>query len=992
MPRAPSETGSGTTAETTLNSRVAETLRRFGLDAEAEQSNVFDPSGRKHRVDALVELEGECVAIEAEFAPARSVKQDALSRLPVSHRLTWRGSPITRAFTLVYPSAWQRQASSASEEEVRACKTLKFRQVTRTNGSLQWSGTQTGSVNDLADLLLSFWTRSRNAATIDQIVNLAADAVDAAATVLREDPYIQQPHDDSDPAATSALVWLNALLFQELLAANLPPQNMPAGHQGKSVPVPRANASVQGTLAEWQFILSINWHPIFVLAQDSLSRISTARAGAALSGLRSCAKIIAQNQAIQRHDIAGRIFHRLLNSRKFLATNYTTIPAAVMLSGLAFGSANGPLSGKPLDDEAALANSLRIVDPACGSGTLLMAALQDVLQACRTAKTTPGPPNLKPILEESLWGYDVVPGAEHLTNTTLSMAATSEVLSGIHIYTMSHDMDKTHSSGRARLGSLDFLKHAPNRDSTTQVSLFPHAGAASRRDMSGEEDIEVHLPEAVDLFISNPPFTRAGGPGSDENTSWNPLFGSVLSATDAGDMQKAMRKTLTGTIGSLYAGLGSAFMALIDQEIHEGKMLAVVLPLTAVTGSRWRTVREALLNRYRIEWVIASHDTRNRTKTKNLPGRRMVSFSESTRIAETLIVAIRNDERQSEEERKRMLHEHRVKFVNLRYNPDDPTDAIALTRALLNHTAGNPVTGETDMLCSDIDYQHPNGTWGEIVSVPQSQLPPEAWPQVAFTQCQLTEAAVLLQSQSKIGQLAVPVAQLDDIADLGPYHMQIKGKRGLFNCRDGAPSPAQTPALWHHTSDDLTTLTVEPNAVLTRRRGLKTEQDQMLARVGRLHLASELGHAPQRLAAVVTSREALGVSSWITLLPEQPRPGWEEAMCLWLNSTPGMLLRIMHANRPYLGRSRVPHELARTMPVLDVSKLTAAQLTAARQVFDSLKGSTLQGFAHIDTDPARRVLNSRLITEVLDGGTKDTDHVDGLTAALATEPTMTTRH
>ena len=76
---------------------------------------------------------------------------------------------------------------------------------------------------------------------------------------------------------------------------------------------------------------------------------------------------MAQNQAIRRHDIAGRIFHRLLNSRKFLATNYTTIPAAAMLAGLAFGSPVGPLSGKPADDEEALATSLRIVDPACGS-------------------------------------------------------------------------------------------------------------------------------------------------------------------------------------------------------------------------------------------------------------------------------------------------------------------------------------------------------------------------------------------------------------------------------------------------------------------------------------------------------------------------------------------------------------------------------------------------------------------------------------------------
>ena len=549
------------------------------------------------------------------------------------------------------------------------------------------------------------------------IYSEAPHAIDAAAATLRNDPYLNLPHDDSDPAATCALVWLNALLFQQLLAANLLPANMPAPHRNTAIPVPQANASVDDTLKDWNLILSINWYPIFELARKSLTQISKSRADQALSGLSACASHMAQNQAIRRHDIAGRIFHRLLNSRKFLATNYTTIPAAAMLAGLAFGSPNGPLAGKPADDEEALATSLRIVDAACGSGTLLMAALQEVAKACRAARSMQGSPNLKPVLEQSLWGYDVVPGAQHLTNTTLSMAETSQVLSGIHIYVMPHDVDKTTGKHKARLGSLDFLKSAPNHKSTKAVQLFPQAGAASRTMMTGEADTGVHLPEVVDLFIFNPPFTRAGGPGDAAHTAWNPLFGSVLSKADSKKMTTALRKTLTSTMGSLYAGLGSAFMALIDQEIKEGKMLAVVLPLTAVTGSRWQPVREGLLDGYVIEWVIVSHDPRNRTKKTTLPGRRWVSFSESTRIAETLIVARKAaasaDAARSDDHR--IKDDHRVKFVNLRHNPDDPADAIALTRALLNHKQGKPVTGDTDMLCADIDYQHPTDKWGEII-------------------------------------------------------------------------------------------------------------------------------------------------------------------------------------------------------------------------------------------------------------------------------------
>ena len=67
-------------------------------------------------------------------------------------------------------------------------------------------------------------------------------------------------------------------------------------------------------------------------------------------------------------------------------------------------------------------------------------------------------------------------------------------------------------------------------------------------------------------------------------------------------------------------------------------------------------------------------------------------------------------------------------------------------------------------------------------------------------------------------------------------------------------------------------------------------------------------------------------------------------------------------------------------------------LDAALSLFNEIKHKELQGFAHIDTDPTRQELNSRLVAEVLGGNHNDTARVDDLTNALASEPTMTTRH
>ena len=972
---------SGTTIETAVNLQLAELLRRFGLDAEAEQRNVIDTNNRQHQVDVLVELEDECIAIEAEFSPARSVKTDALSRLPANYPLLWRGQPITRALTLAYPNSWKYQPTSITLPMLETCTTLELQQVMLENGGAVWANTQTVSVRNLADLLLNYWTQSRKIA-VDDIVEQANKAISAAATILANEPYIiqlSQADENSDPAATCALVWLNALLFQALLAANLAPDKMPPQHRQKAIPALQSSATKNSVLLDWEFILEINWVPIFELAHESLERVSPQKARLALEVLRTCANYMSEHKAIKRHDIAGRIFHRLLNNRKFLATNYTTIPAAVILAGLAFGSTNSPLANKPTHDCEALAKQLRIVDPSCGSGTLLMAALQEVLKACR-ANSKLGRPDPKPILEQSIFGYDVVPGAQHLTNTTLSMAETSQTLSGIHIYAMPHDVES--DSSIPRLGSLDFLQQAPNHLSTKAMELFPPVVTATRKRMSGEEEPGVHLPQKVDLFISNPPYTRAGGPGSSTNTEWNPLFGSVLSQNHVKIMQSAITKSLQGTFASMYAGLGSAFMALIDQELREGGMLAVVLPITALTGSRWRAFRRALLDRYTIEWVVTSHDPRHRSKRTGLPGRRWCSFSESTRIAEILLIATRT-------EHKTRIDNNRVKFVNLRHNPDEPSDAIALTRALLNHKSGLPITAETDLWCADIDFQHHSGDkWGEIVSIPQSQLTSAPWQHVAFTDCTLTEAATVLASRPANGE--PPITLLGDIADLGPYHMQIKGKHGLFDCSEAVPKPLQIAGLWHHNHKAIVSLATHANAVLRRRPNLKPEQDKMMTRMSRLHIAGVLGHAPQRLAAVITEQHALGISSWITIKLNVAKVGAEEALCLWLNSTLGMLLRLSHANRPYLGRSGLPHELARTLPVLDVTSLSNAQLGAALEIYQDIKSQRLLGFAHLADDPTRQALNHRLAKEVL--GYKETQYIDQLTRALASDPLMLARN
>ena len=104
------------------------------------------------------------------------------------------------------------------------------------------------------------------------------------------------------------------------------------------------------------------------------------------------------------------------------------------------------------------------------------------------------------------------------------------------------------------------------------------------------------------------------------------------------------------------------------------------------------------------------------------------------------------------------------------------------------------------------------------------------------------------------------------------------------------------------------------------------------------------------------------------------------------------MLRIVHANRPYLGRSGVPHELAATMPVIDIAALTDEQLAAGQSIFDDLHEETLQGFAHISTDPVRQQINRRVVAEVLGGNDETAALVQALSDTLTKEPLLVTRH
>ena len=191
----------------------------------------------------------------------------------------------------------------------------------------------------------------------------------------------------SDEAANmAALVVTNAMVFQERLASADPAIQPTSASRRNGV------FSRLRLLTMWDAILDIDYYPIFSMARDVVSELSDVEAAAVLEECAQTAAQLLGMGAVGRHDLAGRIFNRLIADRKLLAAFYTSIPAATLLAGLALSPARWPRVDW---SDAASLRQLRVVDPACGTGTLLMAAYQQIVQNHATA-FTPSPSTMCP--------------------------------------------------------------------------------------------------------------------------------------------------------------------------------------------------------------------------------------------------------------------------------------------------------------------------------------------------------------------------------------------------------------------------------------------------------------------------------------------------------------------------------------------------------------------------------------------------------------------
>jgi hypothetical protein len=952
------------TTEHTINDALAallrETRRAWRTADVVSSENTGMLVGSNKRPDVLVlESSVSPVVIETEVAPAITVESETIARLGETARVN--GRLILSAIAVRLPERLKKRSGAALQKELAAVDDLEMVLYTGSSpeSHSRWpdSGWLAGGVADLSVLAQS---ATLPPDIIEQAANQLVEGVSEAAGLLGEiaqaHPGSMQEicqelhqHDDEQTRRMASTIMANAFVFQEGLARGPGQLSLVL-----SVEELRGSASLtkSSVLAEWRKILKVNYWPIFDIARRILQVIPASDANLLIQRLTVTADRLVENRLMRSHDLTGAVFQKLIADRKFLAAYYTTPASAALLIGLAI-TAERPLENGQWAS-AEKVKSLRIGDLACGTGTLLSTAYQRIGQLHELAGGDSE--SIHPdMMGNALVGCDVLPAAAHLTASMLSGAHPTVKYKRSCIMTVAFGRV---NSGVA-LGSLDLL------DPQKKLDIVAISAKAAGAEGESEADTWTEIPDATfDVLVMNPPFTRSTGHEAKKIGVPQPMFAAFSSTKEEQKlMAKATKRLTEGTSAHGNAGEASIFLVLADRKVKPSGMLALVMPLSLLSGEAWEESRKMLAKSYSdlVLVSIAGHSDDE------------MSFSADTGMGEALVVG-----------RKMGAASPRATFVILKERPVYPllgATAAREVRRLIESTAlrrledgpvgGTPIHFGQDVVGQAIDAPIPeSGSWNP------SRIADLSLAQAAYQMANNKRIWFPTTQESEAINVSITTAQA--IGKIGPYHADINfstasgGIRGPFNISDVQKNSTPTyPALWKHEASREATLMFDAESEAQPRHPKNPQEKAVIdhkvatiwATASHCHFNQNFRFNSQPTAMQFTPRRSIGGRAWISI--RLTSADQEKALVAWANTTFGLLLHWYHANKQQAGRGNIGRTALQSLPVLNVATLPAKQLRAAAKIFDDLKGERLLPFNELDKDPVRQKLDRRFATEVL---------------------------
>ena len=678
--------------------------------------------------------------------------------------------------------------------------------------------------------------------------------------------------------------------------------------------------------AAWIGIMGRDYVPVFDPAVAVLDALSDSKpVNEAIQHITECANRVADSLSEIGYDHAGPLYHQILGSAQSDGAFYTENSSALMLARLALNEDFADWS----DIEAIKA--LRIIDPACGTGTLLMAALKTVKE--RVVDTMAAGADAvamqrdlhEHMVEHSLCGLDINRHAVQLAACNLTLGAPSVDYQHMNLHTLAYGPDK---NDEVRLGSLEILASSDTDTGFRSMALPTRSlNALDARQVNQSKQFDFPLQD-LDVVIMNPPFT--------DNVKRDRKFDSeakrkmqdrelwVKKEVEEAD-QQAINVINSNSIESFFTPLAER---LISQK---NGTLATVIPTTACLGAAAKYKRTFLAKKFQVELVVTSHDPKH------------PNFSGNTAITESFMICRRVKEGAGKKN---------TRFVSLHKNPDNAQEAIQLADAI---ASGDLIE------------------WGKEMTWPADRVKQGDWRPAALYNPELVEVLVSLESRGLV--------KLGDIAEVEPAGRRI---RDAFN-RHADEGSNTKPILWDHKTELRKTMAAEPDIIASPKGGKRDYAiDTLWPKAGRLLIAGKINTNAIRTTSVLLDEPALG-SAFVPVRPktkdESTVRSLEKALCVWFTSTP-FIICLLGARSRKLTYPNYSLDSLRSLPVPNSNDML--QLA---EIYDNNKDKSLKPWLEMASCEVRKVIDDAVAPLV----GVDSNTMDKWRRLITEEPTVSNK-
>ncbi|MDE2998453.1 MAG: DEAD/DEAH box helicase family protein [Gemmatimonadota bacterium] len=645
----------------------------------------------------------------------------------------------------------------------------------------------------------------------------------------------------ADGCTVAALLMMNAAMLHQRIANG----GWLSGISDLSIIKNEMNV-VRKMSREWERIMRHDFRPVLEPALEAIYGVETTGKTAglerALHHIAAEAERIAETYADMGADHAGPLFNRVMGNQASDGAFFTR-PVAASLAARLTLDACGDLDWS----DPRVWREHKIVDLACGSGTLLAAILTDMKRrAAENGADTETLTRLQKLaVEDVIKGMDINPVSLQLAASQLTAGNHRVSYRRMGLHKMPYGPDRD-NPGRISVGTLELLgqKSIVTREGELDFG-DDEIGSQATWTSADDTDLEDAVDAARDarIVIMNPPFTNRANMGE----KFPKQIQNRL-RTRADSMEQILVRSDRNMNDFVEKNaLEPLFTALADRclNLREG-VLAMITPTVALCATSAQNKRRELAQRFYIHTVLTSHQPQN------------TNMSQNTNINESIIVMRRHP----------IGPKPPTRFINLDVMPVDEGEIADFHRCLL-----------------DCEERLIANGWGEASFWPAERIEAGDWTPAIWRSPALAKASIEYADHPDL--LA--------IKDLPDYIVRQSGRRVIENMERASQSHAgSTPILYGKGADAQTTIEGQPDEYWIAQKGRESQTEHYLEWKSHLLITEGQRNNTARLTAVAANEKYIG-GGWhpVTgMTPEEAR-----ATAVFINSTPGRLQVMRNAGR-----------------------------------------------------------------------------------------------